>query len=104
MKLKFVVVGVSTLPSKLISVTLKNLSIPDEKIPIKSPNITDAFNVDGMMQSAMAAVTEQQQKMLGINPNISKVVLSPEEFDGWRVTVGDEVEFTMSEVLLRRDE
>lgn len=103
MKLKFIVLGVTTLPSKLISVTLKNLSIHEERIPTKPASMAE-FNVEGMMQNTMAAAMEQQQKMMGINPNVSKVVLSPEEFDGWRVTVGDEVEFTMSEVLLRRDE
>jgi hypothetical protein len=50
----------------------------------------DMFNPNKMVQQTMQMAIVQQQKMLGIEPNYSKIVMTKEQFDKCRVTAEDE--------------
>jgi hypothetical protein len=89
MKIKFTVVGVFTQPNGTICVTLKNSGIPDEDKMQKNIEV-DMFNPNKMVQQTMQMAIVQQQKMLGIEPNYSKIVMTKEQFDKCRVTAEDE--------------
>lgn len=96
MAFKFIVIGVSTLPSKLISVTLKSMSIPGD-VPKKAPDVF-SMDVGGAMKEAMEIAVKQQQKMLGVSTDApeTKIVMTPDEFDNCRLTVGDEVTISIT--------
>lgn len=91
MKIKFTVVGVISQPNGTICVTLKNGAIPDEEKMQKNIEM-DVFNPSQVMQSAMKMAVAQQQKMLGVEPNYSKIVMTKEQFEKLRVTAEDELE------------
>jgi predicted protein tyrosine phosphatase len=87
MKLSFTVIGLSTLSNGLICVNLKNNSIPDEsKIPKKEVNL---FDVGSVMEQTMQVAVQQQQKAMFGDLNVSRLILTPDEFEEMRLTVKD---------------
>jgi hypothetical protein len=89
MKIKFTVVSVFAQKNGTFCITLKNNGIPDEDVVQKNIEV-DMFNPSQVMQSAMKMAVVQQQKILGIEPNHSKIVMTREQFEQCRVTAEDE--------------
>jgi len=86
---KFEVLGIlSGIPPAekgLVCIILRNVSIPEERAIPEKKDITDMFNVDAVMKTAIKA----QQALLMPKDNFTRIIIPVEDYEKCRWTAGD---------------